>query len=84
MEKKFNTIHLLSDMVPGDRFYFTGDRKKTIFQLRDVEPFVQVKERGFWRRYGHCRVDGTLQTERHLADRRVFFLRNILDNRDKI
>lgn len=80
MDKKRNTMYSLSAMIPGDRFYFVGDRKKIIFQIREVEPFVQVKERGYWRRYGYCRIDGTLQTERHLADRRVIFLRNIYDN----
>lgn len=75
--KQRNTRYTLSQMEHGDRFYFASDRNKKIFQLRDYEPFEQIKINGFWKRTAHCRPDGTELTERHLANTFVIFLRNI-------
>lgn len=80
MEKVRNKIYKLSDLEPGDRFYFAGDRKKIIYTLNHEKPFEVIKQKMFWIRYGNCRNStaqpGQLQVERHKAERQVVFLRN--------
>lgn len=69
----------LSELSPGNRFYFAGDRKKKVYELNIEKPFENVRQAGFWIRYANCRNTtadpGNLVCERHKANRRVIFLR---------
>lgn len=80
MQKEKFKVYTLAQMEKDDRFYFVGDRKKTVYTLSWMIPFETVNQKGFWKRYGNCRLDGNLQTEQHLDTRKVVFLRNINDN----
>ncbi len=77
-----NKRYILSELSPGDRFYFYGDRKKQVFQLDRLKPFETVIQKGFKIKYANCYKSGqeyTVVTERHKADRFVIFLRNVND-----
>lgn len=75
--KQRNNRYTLAQMEHGDRFYFATDRKRRVYQLRDYEPFEQLKVNGYWKRFAHCRPDGSTTSERHLSNVYVIFLRNI-------
>ncbi len=75
--KQRNTRYLLSDMQPGERFYIANDRHKRVLQLYSVQPFEQIKVKGFWKRMANCLPDGTTTPERHLANTYVIFLRTV-------
>lgn len=71
-------VYLLSKLLPGNRFYFAGDKKKIVYELDIDKPFEQVKQAGFWIKYANCRKTTELKLrdpERHKANRRVIFLR---------
>lgn len=82
--KQRNKAYNLSEMEVTDRFYFVGDRKRTVYQLTEYKPFETIKQKSFWIRYANCipSYKATIQQvkypERHRADRKVIFLRNIL------
>jgi hypothetical protein len=61
MSKEKMRAYPLSDMLPGERFYFCRDRKKTIWQLNDVMPFEVKTQKGFKIKYANCR-QGTEST----------------------
>lgn len=81
--KQRNAQYLLSEMTPGDRFYFAGDRKKQLFTLNNEQPFFTKKQVGYNIQYANCRregvTSGNLQVEPHKVNRRVIFLRNVND-----
>lgn len=77
MQKDKFRNYTLSQMEDGDRFYFVGDKKKTVYHLNWLLPFETVKQKGYWFRYANCLLDDSLISERHRADRNVIFLRNI-------
>lgn len=81
MTKQKFRQYKLSDLSPGDRFYFAGDKKKRVYTLNDQHPFEKQIQKGFTIFYANARADnpvpGQLQVERFKANRRVIFLRNI-------
>lgn len=78
-----NQQYRLHELKPGDRFYFAGDRKKTIYTVNDIHPFEYKIQKGFRIQYCNCRQDlvplNGLQVIPFKADRRIIFLRNIND-----
>jgi len=71
-------IYRLSEMEPGERFYFATDKKKNVYSLDKENPFEKVRQKGFWIRYGYCYnlTHPATLPERHKDDRQVIFLRN--------
>lgn len=75
-------IYELSDLAPGDRFYFKGDRKKKMYTVNDEKPFEVKKQMSFHIKYCNC-LDETLgksyifQQVQFKANRQVIFIRNI-------
>lgn len=70
----------LDQLQPGDRFYFAGDRSKTIYTLNLEIPFETFIYNGMKRVFAICNKDGSKLTERHKANRPIIFLRSILKN----
>ncbi len=75
-----NKQYTLSDLQPGDRFYFAGDKKKKLYTLNDEKPFEIKKQAGFHIKYANCQTDAT-GSGRELfsfkANRQVIFIRNV-------
>jgi hypothetical protein len=49
--------YTLADMVPGDRFYLTADKKKQAVELHSDMPFEKRRIKGFWRKMARCVAD---------------------------
>ena len=74
--KMRNVRYSISDMVPGDRFYLLGDKKKLVYSLRFDRPFAVIVQAGFHIKYAFIIDDKG--TERKIkAKQFCFFLRNV-------
>lgn len=71
-----NCRYFLSQLVPGDRFYFYGDKKKRVLMLSDYNTFFKTNQNGFWIGYASTLNDNG-EIEIHKSKRLVIFLRNI-------
>lgn len=69
----------LNTLSGGDRFYFYGDRNKTVFQLSENAPFTRVIQKGWVKNFAIClKIIGSVTTvEKHLSDRLVIYLRSV-------
>lgn len=80
MELERNKVYKLEVLSPGDRFYFTGDRKKIVYELNREKTFENKRQAGFWIRYANCRnttaPPGEIVVEAHKANRTVVYLRS--------
>lgn len=76
MERQRNKRYYLSDLLPGDRFYFVGGRKKNLYTVAAGEPHFKKKQAGFWITYCRCTELDNTPIE-FKSNRLVIFLRNI-------
>lgn len=80
--REHNKAYLLSDLKPGDRFYFVSDKKKKLFTLDDP-PFENKRQYGYWIKFANCKPDIPQNimypVEQHKANRSVIFLRKVND-----
>lgn len=79
MDRQRYQRYSLSDLVPGDRFYFQGDKKKKLFDLSKDNTFFVRQQAGWNVKYATvipANVPGAIP-EIHKANRFVIFIRNI-------
>lgn len=75
-----NATYILHHLTGGSRFYFKGDRKKTVYQLITGDPFEVKKQAGFHVSYANA-LDSNAQAVQFKANREVIYLRNINDEK---